>query len=203
MGVNNSHPGALKYIDNFRFLNHYAALQYGLDKVTPEQWEHPLKIFVGAHVYVAQDGAWIRKSNRPSRGRDVSYSESAALSWGFWLVGSEFATRLCNIIYWNQALQDDKWEMQLHVIGFTTIVFYQRKYYSCMEGPRKFLVFLRKVLTFLSLHFHAIFQHKKLWSPPLTAPEHAKLTMSSHYIKTPSAGPCYIKDLSWQVGPSV
>ncbi len=83
MGVNNSHPGALEYIDNFRFLDHYAALQYGLDKVTPEQWEHPLKIFVGAHVYVAQDGAWIQKSNRPSRGRDVSYSESAALSWGF------------------------------------------------------------------------------------------------------------------------
>ncbi len=83
MGVNDSHPGALEYIDNFRFPDHYAALQYGLDKVTPEQRERPLKIFVGAQVYVAQDGAWIRKSNGLSRGRDVSYSESAALSWGF------------------------------------------------------------------------------------------------------------------------
>ncbi len=62
MGVNDSHPRALEYIDNFRFPDHYAALQYGLDKVTPEQRERPLKIFVGAQVYVAQDGAWIRKS---------------------------------------------------------------------------------------------------------------------------------------------
>ncbi|KAK0429872.1 hypothetical protein EV421DRAFT_1913834 [Armillaria borealis] len=81
MGLDDSHPEEHEYIDNFP--DHYAALHYGLNMVTPEQRERPLKIFVGAQVFVAQDGAWIRKSNGPSRGRDVSYSESAAISWGF------------------------------------------------------------------------------------------------------------------------
>ncbi|SJL11869.1 uncharacterized protein ARMOST_15280 [Armillaria ostoyae] len=80
MGLDDSHPEEHEYIDNFP--DHYAALHYGLEKVTPGQREHPLKIFVGPQVFVAQDGAWIRKSNGPSRGRDISYSESAALSWG-------------------------------------------------------------------------------------------------------------------------
>ncbi|SJL11877.1 uncharacterized protein ARMOST_15289 [Armillaria ostoyae] len=81
MGLDDSHPEELEYIDNFP--DHYAALQYGLDKVTPEQRERPLKIFAGAQsqIYVAQDDAWTGTSNGPSRGKDLSYSESAALSW--------------------------------------------------------------------------------------------------------------------------
>ncbi|PBK82695.1 hypothetical protein ARMGADRAFT_1019549 [Armillaria gallica] len=81
MGLDGSHPEEVEYINDLP--DHYAALRYGLEKVTPGEREHPLKIFVGAQVYVAQDDAWIRRFNGLSRGRDVSYSDSAAISWGF------------------------------------------------------------------------------------------------------------------------
>ncbi len=57
MGVDGSHPEEVEYINDLP--DHYAALRYGLEKVTPGEREHPLKIFVGPQVYVAQDDAWI------------------------------------------------------------------------------------------------------------------------------------------------
>ncbi|KAK0446502.1 uncharacterized protein EV420DRAFT_1569637 [Desarmillaria tabescens] len=62
MGVDDEDE--IEYNDDFP--DHYAALHYGLDR----------------HVFVAQDGAWTRKANGPSRGNDTKYSDSAALYWG-------------------------------------------------------------------------------------------------------------------------
>ncbi|KAK0475110.1 hypothetical protein IW261DRAFT_1422434 [Armillaria novae-zelandiae] len=57
----------------------YAALQYGLENVTPGQREQPLKIFIRDDVFVAKDGAWIIQASGPSRAEWDNMSLLSAL----------------------------------------------------------------------------------------------------------------------------